>query len=452
MEFQTAMMKQAGWEKIWDEVVRLAVFGSVEEKGWARAKIWEVGQEVGVRPASINNYYMAQGRGELVVDSTVPAINIRGMAYEMARAVLGKAKEMKVGALIVEIARSEMGYCDQTPEEYASVVIGAAIREGWRGPLFIQGDHFQTKESSPGVPKEGEVESIKKLITEAMEAGFYNIDIDTSTLVDLSKKGEKEQQKANIQYTVELLKHIRENSPDKVVISVGGEIGHIGGKNSTVAECEAYVDGVRAGSERGMIGLSKISAQTGTSHGGVVLPDGTLAEVAVDFEVLEKISEVLRTKYQMGGVVQHGASTLKEEYFALFPERKTLEIHLATGFQNMIMDHPAFPKELLNKMYRWLDDNKQGERKEGQTDEQFHYELRKKAWGHFKRECWEVGEEERAEIRETIAKQCEFLFKQLRVEDTKELVEKYVVAPKIQKTMRANKEVKIEGEVEGLSD
>lgn len=450
MKFENTSMKQVGWEKSWDEMVKMAVFGKEDEKTQAREKIWEVGQEVGVRPASIHNYYMAQGKGELLSNSTVPAINVRGMAYDMARAVFGKAKEMGVGALIVELARSEMSYGDQTPEEYSTVMIGAAVREGWRGPLFIQGDHFQTKEVSPGEPKEGEVESIKKLISDSIAAGFYNIDIDTSTLVDLSRTGEAEQQEANVKYTLELLKHVRENEPKGIVISVGGEIGHIGGKNSTVAECEAYLEGVRVGSGD-LIGLSKISAQTGTSHGGVVLPDGTLADVAVDFEVLQKISEVLRDKYQMGGVVQHGASTLKEEYFAIFPERKTLEIHLATGFQNMIMDHPAFPQELLNEMYVWLDENKSGERKEGQTDEQFHYELRKKAWGHFKKECWEIGEEAREAIRKTVAERCGFLFKQLKVENTKELVEKYVIAPKMQKSKNI-KEVVIEGEIEGLSD
>ncbi len=53
---------------------------------------------------------------------------------------------------------------------------------------------------------------------------------------------------------------------------VGGEIGEVGGHNSTEEELRAYLDGFKAKlSKHGKLtGLSKISIQTGTSHGGVV--------------------------------------------------------------------------------------------------------------------------------------------------------------------------------------
>ncbi|TEU02302.1 aldolase, partial [Candidatus Woesebacteria bacterium] len=179
--------------KKWDELVWQAVFGKEKDKQSARWVIWETGQSLGIRPASINELYMARGREKVSLDFTVPAINLRGMAYDMARAVFKVAKKLKVGALICELARSEMGYTDQPPEEYAIVVLAAAAREGWKGPLFIQGDHFQTKVVEPGVPKEGEVKAVKDLTKESIDAGFYNIDIDTSTLVDLDRETEKKQ-------------------------------------------------------------------------------------------------------------------------------------------------------------------------------------------------------------------------------------------------------------------
>jgi len=40
----------------------------------------------------------------------------------------------------------------------------------------------------------------------------------------------------------------------------------------------------------GIVGLSKVSIQTGTHHGGVVLPDGSLAKVSVDFGVLKELA------------------------------------------------------------------------------------------------------------------------------------------------------------------
>ena len=125
-----------------DELVRQAVFGDKDAREVGRWLIWEIGQHAGVRPASIHELYMARGRGE-IHGFTVPAINVRGMAYDTARAIFRTAIRLDAGAFILEIARSEIAYTDQRPPEYVAVMLGAALREGFRGPVFIQGDHFQ---------------------------------------------------------------------------------------------------------------------------------------------------------------------------------------------------------------------------------------------------------------------------------------------------------------------
>jgi len=435
----------------WDKLVEMAVFGSKTEKAGARWLIWEVGQKVEVRPASINDLYMARGREEIPLDFTVPAMNLRGMGYDMARAVFKSAKENKVGILICELARSEMGYTDQSPAEYVCMMIAGAIREGWRGGLLIQADHFQVKAEKPGKPKKGEIESIKKLTQEAIEAGFFNIDIDMSTLVDLERKTEEQQQKFNIKYSLEMAELIREIEPKGITVSIGGEIGHIGGKNSTIADFEAYVKGFNKGLGEGMVGMSKISVATGTHHGGVVLADGSLADVAVDFKVLGDISKACRG-YKMGGSVQHGASTLPDKYFKEFVKTEAIEVHLATGFQNIMMDHAKFPKDLLKEMYVWLDKEKSDEKKEGQTDEQFYYKLRKKAWGKFKKECWQIDSEIRAEIRTALEKRFEFMYKELKVINTVNLAKKWIKPVEIHKALADFElEEKVE-DMKGLAD
>src|SRR3954469_18111105 len=179
-----------------DTLVRAAVFGESEEKEHARWLIWEIGQAVGVRAASIQDLYMARGRGE-THGFTVPAINVRGMAYDTARAIFRTAIKLNAGAFLLEIARSEIAYTDQRPAEYVAVMLAAALREGFRGPLFIQGDHFQVNAKKFAVDPKTEVDAVKALVTEAVAAGFYNIDIDTSTLVDLKKKTLAEQQRPN---------------------------------------------------------------------------------------------------------------------------------------------------------------------------------------------------------------------------------------------------------------
>lgn len=419
-----------------DELVWKAVFGSNEEKAVARFVIWEIAQQVGVIPVSIHDLYIARGKGKVDADFSVPAMNLRGMAYDTARAVFSQVKKLKVGAFILEIARSEMEYTGQEPEEYAIVMLAAALREGYRGPVFIQGDHFQTKMSNiPGKPKAGEIVVLKKLIGKAIKAGFYNIDIDTSTLVDLTREKEGDQQKSNIRHCLIFSEYVRSLQPKGVVVSLGGEIGHIGGKNSTVLDFEAFMDGFISGKPKGMVGLSKISVQAGTSHGGVVLADGSIADTDVDFRTLKEISDVGREKYGISGAVQHGASTLAGEFFSKFAESGVAEVHLATGFQNLIMDHSQFPGKLLGEMYEWLDEEKVDERKGNWTDEQFHYKLRKKAWGRFKKECWSIDRKRRIAIRKSLGKKFEFLFRALNVVDTRKMVDKFVKPVVIHKSL-----------------
>src|SRR5438270_347872 len=162
-----------------DTLVRAAVFGDSDERDHARWLIWELGQAVGVRPASIHDLYLARGRGE-IHGFTVPAMNVRGMAYDTARAIFRTAIRKKAGAFILEIARSEIAYTDQRPSEYVAVMLAAAMREGFRGPVFIQGDHFQVNAKKFAADPRTEVEAVKALAREAIHAGFYNLALDTS--------------------------------------------------------------------------------------------------------------------------------------------------------------------------------------------------------------------------------------------------------------------------------
>src|SRR5689334_24402526 len=159
-----------------DALVRQAVFGDGAERENARWLIWEIGQAVGVRAASIHDLYIARGRGE-THGFTVPAINVRGASYDTARAIFRTAIKMNAGAFILEIARSEIAYTDQRPSEYVAVMIAAALREGFRGPVFIQGDHFQVNAKKYVADRDTEVNAVKALAREAIDAGFYNIDV-----------------------------------------------------------------------------------------------------------------------------------------------------------------------------------------------------------------------------------------------------------------------------------
>jgi len=412
-----------GLRNILDGLVYQAVFSDGDKKNAMLTLIKEIAKAAGAVPSSIQTLYEEMGRA--YPGFTVPAINIRGLAYDSAKAVFRKALELNVGAFIFEIARSEIGYTKQRPLEYASVVLAAAVKEGYKGPVFIQGDHFQFVRKNYLADPKAETDYIKGLTKEAIESEFYNIDIDSSTLVDLERETIKEQQRPNFEKTAELAAYIREVQPDGVEISVGGEIGEIGKKNSTSEELKAYLDGFRETFKSGK-GLSKLSVQTGTSHGGVVLPDGTLAKVKIDFETLRTLSDLARKEYGLSGCVQHGASTLPEEAFHMFPETGTSEVHLATGFQNIIYDSPVLPAEFREDVYTFIKQEHAKERKEGQTEEQFIYSTRKKGFGPLKKKWWDLP----SSVKEPIMKELEakfgLLFEELKVTNTTEIVQKNV--------------------------
>ena len=410
-----------------DTLIELAVFGADQAMREEHYRvIREMARGAGIYPASIQGLYEASGKG-LYSGVTVPAINIRGITYHVARAVFRAAKKDAVGAFIFEIARSEMGYTLQSPGEYASCIYAAALREGFRGPVFIQGDHYQVRRKMHRENAEGEINDIKELIQQSVDAGFYNIDIDASTMVDLTKSGLEKQQAKNSQITADMTDFIRGIQPDDVTVSIGGEIGEIGKGNSTIADLKAYMDGYKKLLAPDVKGISKISVQTGTAHGGVVMPDGTIAEVSIDFDTLRDLSKAAREEYGMGGAVQHGASTLPDDAFDMFPKVNTVEVHLATGFQNMIYDSPNFPAELLDEIHKLIDTKYKDEKKSGETKEQFFYKTRKKAFGDFKKELWHLPEANHRKIMKELEERFSLIFRKLNVVNSVDLVKQYVV-------------------------
>ena len=148
-----------------------------------------------------------------------------------------------------------------------------------------------------------------------------------------------------------------------------------------------------------------------------------VATVALDFGVLESLGALARER-GLAGAVQHGASTLPDELFGRFPEVGTAEIHLATGFQNALYDHPAFPAELRTEINAWLHANAADEAKPGDTEEQFLYRTRKKALGPFKRALWEIPR--KGEILAAQRERLATLFDHLGVSGSRQLVDRYV--------------------------
>jgi fructose/tagatose bisphosphate aldolase len=248
--------------------------------------------------------------------------------------------------------------------------------------------------------------------------------------------------------------YIRSLQPAGVQVSIGGEIGEVGGHNSTEEELRAYMDGYRSELSKQApkaIGLSKISIQTGTSHGGVVLPDGSIAKVNLDFGILLKLSRVSRATYGMGGTVQHGASTLPESAFGKFVESEAVEVHLATNFQNLIYER--LPEGLRSEIYAYLDKNFASDRKPDMTGEQFYYKTRKNAIGAFKASTWHLPDATKKEIAQVLEDQFRKLFVYLGMHGTRKYVDSCIHPVKVEPDLKFYLgEVAAEEEVSDLAD
>ncbi len=403
-------------------LAEVAAFGSEDAQLTAHKLAWEIAGELGIYSASIDALYRQFGKGE-VSGITVPAMNMRAIAFESARGVFQAMVKRKVGAAIFELSRGEIGFTGQRPQEYATVMFCAAIAEGFHGPLFLQGDHFQISASRYAQDPELELGDVKNLISEAVSAGFYNIDIDCSTLVDLTFSKESEQQRLNINLTAELIQHTRALEPEGVTISLGGEIGEVGEENSTASEVEVYLSGIRTILGPTVPGLTKLSIQSGTRHGGNVLADGSFGDMNIEFDLIKELSVTCRQVDGLAGCVQHGASMLSLEKIARLPEADCIEVHLAAAFLNAVYDH--LPGDIVSSADIWLKENFSDEWKTGWSEAQFLHHARRYPVGPFKREWWDA-DMAHPDIRNEVRSRADAYLIALNASDSIDLINKAI--------------------------
>ena len=97
---------------------------------------------------------------------------------------------------------------------------------------------------------------------------------------------------------------------------------------------------------------------------------------------------------------------------------------MATQFQNILYE--MLPDELKDEIYEYLKENFGEERKEGQSDEQFIYKMRKKGFGPFKQKMWDLHAAVRTGIRNKLEEQFDVIFEKLRVTNTMNAVKKII--------------------------
>lgn len=407
-----------------DKLAIETALAPVEERIPLIKNLTDLAIKSGVFPATIVHIYRGLATKKLP-PMTIPAINLRGMTYDIARVVWRVAVNQNAGPIIFELAPSESEIGDQSFEEYAAMILAAAAREGWRGPVFLQGDHIAVESIEA-------VSEIKILCRRLINAGFYQIDIDASHIPPPHEANLSTFHQENAFITAEITEYIRSVEDPDIPITLGAEVGEIGKRNTSPKDVESFMSAYLARLSKGIIPFDKISVQTGTRHGGYVLVDGTTGEMPLDLLLIADLSRMVRDQYNITGLVQHGASTLSFENLASLVDRGVIEVHLATGIQNIVFDHPAFPAELRSEMISSLviplhtpEGVEQQDKSDNLSDAQQFYNARWSAWGTYKHQLWNLPDEVKNEINITLEAWFINLFRSLQIINRQQFLRQY---------------------------
>ena len=350
--------------------------------------------------ASIHELYMARARGEYS-GFTVPAINLRTQVFDMAaRGLSARPWSWTPGSVIFELARSEQEYTFQRPAEYITSVLagchrGRLARSRLRAgrPLPVQRGQVQGRpRGRHGDPAQGHrqrvVRGLRQHRHRLLDAGGPLVRVRSTSSRRSTTRAPRSSRRSSAR-----------DQDDGLVVSIGGEIGEVGKQNSTPDELRAYLDGyrreldARAGADA--IGLSKVSVQTGTSHGGVPLPGGGVAEVKLDFETLKVLGEVC-PRVRPGGCRPARRLDAARRALPSLPAGRDRRDPPGHGLPERALRAPGLPGRAVRRdRGASASTNCADERKDGETDTQFVYKTRKKALGTFKRRALGAGDEGR---------------------------------------------------------
>ncbi len=405
-------------------VSQLVLSSDLDKKASFARDIFSEALGLGIYPSSAQQLYKACAEGKCG-GFTVPAVNLRMLTFDVAKAVFRAAKKNHAGAFMFEISKPEMDYTGQCPLEFTGALLAAAVEEKFEGPVFIQGDHVQVGARRFALDPEKEMKGLKDVMAGAMEAGFYNIVMDFTNLISQDNVSRKERQRRNFETCALMTRFIRQNEPSGIKVSLGAVIGDIEGMNEAEETLRGFMEGYWEGLPAGMDGLSKISVQAKAAFKNDMMHKVNPAGGQLNFEALGRLSAVARNTYSLGGLVHDGLQALPMNDFGKFVEAKVLEVRLATQFQDMILDSSYFPKDLKEKMYLWVKKTCQKERKEDQPEDQFLCQMRRKSLGFFKEELMNLPEEMKENLTQEVEARLDFLFKQLKVRDTAPLARNY---------------------------
>lgn len=357
--------------------------------------------KAGVWPAPVAPIYSALAN-KSIAPLTVPAFNVRGLTFDIVRAIFTRANDLNAAGIMFELAPSEASTGYQSHAQYAALVCAAAASADYQGPVLLQGDHFSLESTDAD-----EEHEVLELSLAAMASGYRQIDLDTAGLA-VDGPDAATRQTPNAAATARLLNALVPYAPAGTIF--GGEVGEIGGANTTPEELATFIELVRSMAGQHSVAFGKVSVQTGTRHGGMSDASGKSLRMPLDVELARQLADVAQS-YGFGGVVQHGASTLQLDQFASLPGCGVVEVHLATNLQDLVFDSPHFPADLrahmtaaaLQAAEGGVQAAERGADTSGNTAAQVFRQQRWSMWGPYKAQLLNLDPEVRTKLAGAVA-------------------------------------------------
>lgn len=307
-----------------------------------------------MKPLQGNKVYKALKDEQCIILACNPRITIG-----VAKAVFKAAKDLDA-ALIMELARSEcnhqVGYTGLTPATFAEN-LKKANKEVGHDVWVFHADHIQIKKGTPE-----ELEEIKELIAQQIQAGYTSFAIDASYLYNFEGKTIEEELAPNLKATIEIANFIKEKLQGKE-FGLEVEVGEIGRKDTAgmiltkPEEAVTYIKTLKgAGIEPNLIAIAN-----GSTHGNIFDKDGKpIAQTTINIEQTQAVAKALRDNGFDVRIAQHGITGTPLDIIKdKFPHGDILKGNVATLFQNIVYDalkkhHP----DLWQEAYDWVQTNK----------------------------------------------------------------------------------------------
>lgn len=407
-----------------DRLAMTAAIGDSDEvRHLARIIIRSAAMSHNIWCDSIQPLYKVMSRGK-TKPLTIPAFNMRGLTYFIARSIFRVARRDKVGPFIFELSPAEMYHTGQTPLEYTTAVLAAALREHYEGPVFMQGDHFSPDGIHFGSDPDSLGPDLESLIKDSIDAGFYNFDLNGIQLTESHNTNtdpDFSQQTENMVQNIELLNRLQ---PRNIVVNIGTGIANTADVNTSVNSVRKFLQSLAdAIAESGLkTSVSKFKIQAGTSEKSVDDPDENAASKELDFSQLQALSDVVKNEFSLAGTVIPITSIESENVFNKLADCGVVEIHLGTELQNLIFDHSRFPAGLREEIHSFLETEYPDTRQPDWSDQLFYFKKRIRAWKHFKRTLWTLDHRTRSVMCSYLEDKFALLFEGLNLQNTQKLI------------------------------